>query len=139
MNQSCRYLSTNPLVKASLTKMPACLPIGVLYKQSFLFLFSDFGQVLPVPPMKNDQLPMYLPVCISVSVPLLRSPVRDAAARLPNGEGTRAEICELLKDSQFLAPDVTSAQVSTTLLFDGFVLVLADGWMMKSKAITEIV
>uniref|UniRef100_A0A8C7PYB8 Nuclear factor related to kappaB binding protein n=1 Tax=Oncorhynchus mykiss TaxID=8022 RepID=A0A8C7PYB8_ONCMY len=38
--------------------------------------------------------------------------VRDAAARLPNGEGTRAEICELLKDSQFLAPDVTSAQVN---------------------------
>lgn len=38
--------------------------------------------------------------------------MRDAAARLPNGEGTRAEICELLKDSQFLAPDVTSAQVS---------------------------
>lgn len=37
--------------------------------------------------------------------------VRDAAARLPNGEGTRAEICELLKDSQFLAPDVTSTQV----------------------------
>uniref|UniRef100_G3U5E7 Nuclear factor related to kappa-B-binding protein n=1 Tax=Loxodonta africana TaxID=9785 RepID=G3U5E7_LOXAF len=36
--------------------------------------------------------------------------VRDAAARLPNGEGTRAEICELLKDSQFLAPDVTSTQ-----------------------------
>jgi len=46
--------------------------------------------------------------------------VRDAAARLPNGEGTRAEICELLKDSQFLAPDVTSAQVRTAraLLFE---------------------
>lgn len=41
------------------------------------------------------------------------SAVRDAAARLPNGEGTRAEICELLKDSQFLAPDVTSAQART--------------------------
>lgn len=41
----------------------------------------------------------------------LMSSVRDAAARLPNGEGTRAEICELLKDSQFLAPDVTSTQV----------------------------
>lgn len=41
--------------------------------------------------------------------------VRDAAARLPNGEGTRAEICELLKDSQFLAPDVTSAQVPNPL------------------------
>lgn len=43
--------------------------------------------------------------------------MRDAAARLPNGEGTRAEICELLKDSQFLAPDVTSAQVGYNLLF----------------------
>ncbi|TWW74755.1 Nuclear factor related to kappa-B-binding protein DNA-binding protein R kappa-B [Takifugu flavidus] len=41
--------------------------------------------------------------------------VRDAAARLPNGEGTRAEICELLKDSQFLAADVTSAQVNTVV------------------------
>ncbi|XP_061660381.1 nuclear factor related to kappa-B-binding protein isoform X2 [Syngnathoides biaculeatus] len=41
--------------------------------------------------------------------------VRDAAARLPNGEGTRAEICELLKDSQFLAPHVTSAQVNTVV------------------------
>uniref|UniRef100_A0A3Q3JZG6 Nuclear factor related to kappa-B-binding protein n=1 Tax=Monopterus albus TaxID=43700 RepID=A0A3Q3JZG6_MONAL len=41
--------------------------------------------------------------------------VRDAAARLPNGEGTRAEICELLKDSQFLAPEVTSTQVNTVV------------------------
>ena len=38
--------------------------------------------------------------------------VRDSAARLPNGEGTRGEICELLKDSQFLAPGVTDAQVN---------------------------
>lgn len=30
--------------------------------------------------------------------------VRDAVARLPNGEGTRADICELLKESQYLAP-----------------------------------
>ncbi|KAG8229899.1 hypothetical protein J437_LFUL009763 [Ladona fulva] len=30
--------------------------------------------------------------------------VRDATARLPNGEGTRSEVCELLRDSQFLAP-----------------------------------
>lgn len=28
--------------------------------------------------------------------------VRDATARLPNGEGTRTDICELLKDSQYL-------------------------------------
>ena len=37
--------------------------------------------------------------------------VRDAAARLPNGEGTRSDICELLKDSSFLAPGITDAQV----------------------------
>ncbi|KAH7951059.1 hypothetical protein HPB52_004608 [Rhipicephalus sanguineus] len=38
--------------------------------------------------------------------------VRDAAARLPNGEGTRADICELLKDSQYLAE--ASDQQKTT-------------------------
>lgn len=38
--------------------------------------------------------------------------VRDAVARLPNGEGNRADICELLKDSQFLAPGITDAQVN---------------------------
>ena len=41
--------------------------------------------------------------------------VRDAAARLPNGEGTRGDICELLKDSQFLAPGVTDTQVCSLL------------------------
>ena len=38
------------------------------------------------------------PACVT-----LLSLVRDAAARLPNGEGTRAEICELMKESQYLA------------------------------------
>ncbi|KAB0799407.1 hypothetical protein PPYR_07287 [Photinus pyralis] len=32
--------------------------------------------------------------------------VRDATARLPNGEGTRADICELLKSSQYLSTNV---------------------------------
>lgn len=32
--------------------------------------------------------------------------VRDATARLPNGEGTRADICELLKLSQYLSLNV---------------------------------
>ncbi|CAI9731518.1 Hypothetical predicted protein [Octopus vulgaris] len=41
--------------------------------------------------------------------------VRDAAARLPNGEGTRGDICELLKDSQFLAPGITDAQINTVV------------------------
>ncbi|XP_014666905.1 PREDICTED: nuclear factor related to kappa-B-binding protein-like [Priapulus caudatus] len=40
--------------------------------------------------------------------------VRDAAARLPNGEGTRADICELLKDSQYLAT-CTDAQINTVV------------------------
>ncbi|CAG5123590.1 unnamed protein product, partial [Candidula unifasciata] len=41
--------------------------------------------------------------------------VRDAAARLPNGEGTRGDICELLKDSQFLAPAVTETQINAVV------------------------
>lgn len=42
----------------------------------------------------------------------LLSLVRDAAARLPNGEGTRADICELLKDSQYLLPTVSDQQIN---------------------------
>ncbi|KAF2367770.1 NFRKB winged helix-like domain [Trinorchestia longiramus] len=38
--------------------------------------------------------------------------VRDAVARLPNGEGTRAEICELLRESQYVAPLHTPAAES---------------------------
>lgn len=43
----------------------------------------------------------------------LLSLVRDAAARLPNGEGTRADICELLRDSQYILPNVSDQQVNT--------------------------
>ena len=42
--------------------------------------------------------------------------VHDCAARLPNGEGTRNDICELLKESQFLAPGVTDSQVCSVCL-----------------------
>lgn len=41
--------------------------------------------------------------------------VRDAASRLPNGEGTRAEVCELLKDSQFLNSNCSDAQIHTVV------------------------
>lgn len=41
--------------------------------------------------------------------------VRDAAARLPNGEGTRADICELLKSSQYINP-TASDQVLQTIV-----------------------
>lgn len=34
----------------------------------------------------------------------ITSLVRDAIARLPNGEGTKAHVCELLKASQFIVP-----------------------------------
>lgn len=34
--------------------------------------------------------------------------VRDATARLPNGEGTRADICQLLKDSQYIREQTDS-------------------------------
>ncbi|XP_024529356.1 uncharacterized protein LOC112345898 [Selaginella moellendorffii] len=37
--------------------------------------------------------------------------VRDAAARLPGGVGTRADVCALIRDSQFVVEDVSEAQV----------------------------
>ncbi|XP_063959535.1 nuclear factor related to kappa-B-binding protein-like [Lytechinus pictus] len=40
--------------------------------------------------------------------------VRDAVARLPNGEGTRATVCELLKDSQYLA-DSSDSQINNVV------------------------
>jgi len=38
--------------------------------------------------------------------------VRDAAARLPGREGSRADVCELLKESQYINPGVNDAQIS---------------------------
>ncbi|XP_058463320.1 uncharacterized protein LOC131437775 isoform X3 [Malaya genurostris] len=39
--------------------------------------------------------------------------VRDATARLPNGEGTRADICELLKSSQYISSTATDQVLQT--------------------------
>lgn len=39
--------------------------------------------------------------------------VRDATARLPNGEGTRADICELLKSSQYICPSASETVLQT--------------------------
>lgn len=39
--------------------------------------------------------------------------VRDAAARLPNGEGTRYDICELLKSSQYIIPGTTDSVIQS--------------------------
>jgi len=38
--------------------------------------------------------------------------VKDAAAKLPNFEGTRADICELLKESNYVNNDLESDRVS---------------------------
>ncbi|XP_068637836.1 uncharacterized protein [Aristolochia californica] len=38
--------------------------------------------------------------------------VRDAAARLPGSIGTRADVCTLIRDSQFIVEDVSDAQVN---------------------------
>ncbi|EDS26220.1 nfrkb [Culex quinquefasciatus] len=43
--------------------------------------------------------------------------VRDATARLPNGEGTRADICELLKSSQYISQSaIENPQVLQTIV-----------------------
>lgn len=41
--------------------------------------------------------------------------VRDAAARLPNGEGTRYEICDLLKQSQFVSEKAPDNHINTVV------------------------
>ncbi|XP_020252631.1 uncharacterized protein LOC109829942 [Asparagus officinalis] len=38
--------------------------------------------------------------------------VRDAAARLPGSIGTRADVCTLIRDSQYIVEDVNDAQVN---------------------------
>ena len=42
----------------------------------------------------------------------LLSLVRDAAARLPGGEGSRTDVCELLKESAYVTDGVNDAQIS---------------------------
>jgi len=41
--------------------------------------------------------------------------VRDAVSRMPNGEGTRTDIVELLKDSQYLVPGFDTTGLTTTV------------------------
>ncbi|PKA49034.1 hypothetical protein AXF42_Ash020613 [Apostasia shenzhenica] len=52
--------------------------------------------------LKPDRPPHVTVLCI----------VRDAAARLPGSIGTRADVCTLIRDSQFVVEDVTDAQVN---------------------------
>lgn len=47
--------------------------------------------------LKNER-----PACVTIL-----TLARDAAARLPNGVGTRADICELVKESQYINEDLS--------------------------------
>ncbi|XP_052187069.1 LOW QUALITY PROTEIN: uncharacterized protein LOC127797908 [Diospyros lotus] len=52
--------------------------------------------------LKRDRPPHVTILCL----------VRDAAARLPGSIGTRADVCTLLRDSQYVVEDVSDAQVN---------------------------
>ncbi|KAE8666671.1 kinesin-like protein [Hibiscus syriacus] len=52
--------------------------------------------------LKRDRPPHVTILCI----------VRDAAARLPGSIGTRADVCTLIRDSQYIVEDVSDAQVN---------------------------
>ncbi|OAY85535.1 Nuclear factor [Ananas comosus] len=52
--------------------------------------------------LKPDRPPHVTVLCL----------VRDAAARLPGSIGTRADVCTLIRDSQYIVENVTDAQVN---------------------------
>lgn len=52
--------------------------------------------------LKTDRPPHVTVLCL----------VRDAAARLPGSIGTRADVCTLIRDSQYIVEDVTDAQIN---------------------------
>lgn len=55
--------------------------------------------------LKPDRPPHVTVLCL----------VRDAASRLPGGIGTRADVCTLIRDSQYIVDDVTDAQVNQVI------------------------
>ncbi|XP_076918330.1 uncharacterized protein LOC143578733 isoform X1 [Bidens hawaiensis] len=55
--------------------------------------------------LKRDRPPHVTILCL----------VRDAAARLPGSIGTRADVCTLIRDSQYIVEDVSDAQVNQVI------------------------
>lgn len=55
--------------------------------------------------LKLDRPPYLTTLCLT----------RDAAARLPDGVGTRADICQLVRDSQYLLDSISDRQMSTLI------------------------
>ncbi|XLS68107.1 hypothetical protein HN51_019130 [Arachis hypogaea] len=52
--------------------------------------------------LKRDRPPHVTILCL----------VRDAASRLPGSIGTRADVCTLIRDSQYIVEDVSDAQIN---------------------------
>jgi len=52
--------------------------------------------------LKNER-----PACITILCL-----ARDAASRLPDGIGTRADICDMIKDSQYIVEDISEPNIS---------------------------
>ncbi|KAE9587936.1 putative nuclear factor related to kappa-B-binding protein [Lupinus albus] len=52
--------------------------------------------------LKRDRPPHVTILCL----------VRDAASRLPGSIGTRADVCTLIRDSQYMVEDVSDAQIN---------------------------
>ena len=51
--------------------------------------------------------PQPVPHCVT-----MLTLVRDAIARLENGQGTKKEICQLVKDSQYINRSASEAQIN---------------------------
>ncbi len=62
----------------------------------------DGGRPREHPLLRNERPSHVTILCI----------VRDAASRLPNSRGTRSDICELLRDSQYLRDGASFAQLN---------------------------
>lgn len=63
--------------------------------------------ILTGKPRDHPLLKSERPACVTIL-----TLVRDAAARLPNGVGTRADISELLKESQYVNEDLPEEKLS---------------------------
>nr|XP_002733719.1 PREDICTED: nuclear factor related to kappa-B-binding protein-like [Saccoglossus kowalevskii] len=90
--------------------------------KAFTFCFNGYESVVgPVKGVFGKETTMnkarehFLLVSDRPPYVTILSVVRDSVARLPNGEGTRADICELLKDSQFIAESATDSQINTVV------------------------
>lgn len=55
--------------------------------------------------LKDNRPPSFTVLCL----------VRDAAARLPGRIGTRADVCVLVRDSQYIAEEVSEVQLTTVV------------------------